>query len=237
MLFIVPEPSACTPSAAYSAPVIACEVSTLPATTAAGYAGASIEPSGITRRSGRRHPSLSGMSVGDERAEHVQHRRRHDRRRGVEVGGQLRRRPREVDRRRPPLPVDRDPHGDHRAGVHLVAVGAVVERVDDPADRLLGVVLDVTHVGQDDVEAEVVDHLAELLDAPGVRGDLRPQVAEVGVRARDGYGASVSSRRVSASRNRPSATSSQLSNSTPSSSTLRLFAGIEPGVIPPTSAW
>ena len=43
--------------------MIAWEVSTLPATTAAGYTGASIEPSGITSRSGRRQPSLSGMSV------------------------------------------------------------------------------------------------------------------------------------------------------------------------------
>ncbi|CFS62024.1 Uncharacterised protein [Mycobacterium tuberculosis] len=61
-LFIVPDPSACTPNAANSAPVIACEVSTLPATTAAGWVGASIEPSGTTIRNGRRQPSLSGMS-------------------------------------------------------------------------------------------------------------------------------------------------------------------------------
>ena len=38
------------------------EVSTFPATTAAGKTGASIEPSGTTIRSGRRQPSLSGMS-------------------------------------------------------------------------------------------------------------------------------------------------------------------------------
>ncbi len=41
---------------------MACEVSTLPAATAAGYSGASIEPGGTTIRSGRRQPSLSGMS-------------------------------------------------------------------------------------------------------------------------------------------------------------------------------
>ena len=46
-----------------------------------------------------------------------------------------------------------------------------------------------------------------------------------------------SSDSVSASRNRPSSTSSQLSNSTPSSCTSRLVAGIEPGVMPPISAW
>ena len=61
-LFIVPEPSAITPSAAYRAPVTAWEVSTLPAATAAGYRGASIEPGGIVTRSGVRHPAFSGMS-------------------------------------------------------------------------------------------------------------------------------------------------------------------------------
>ncbi len=44
---MVPEPSAITPSAAYRAPVIACEVSTLPAATAAGYPGASMHPGGM----------------------------------------------------------------------------------------------------------------------------------------------------------------------------------------------
>ncbi len=38
------------------------EVSTLPATTAAGGSGASREPGGTTMSSGRRQPSLRGMS-------------------------------------------------------------------------------------------------------------------------------------------------------------------------------
>ena len=79
--------------------------------------------------------------------------------------------------------------------------------------------------------------LPHLLDALLVRGDLGAQVGEVGSGLRDGYGAAVSSSRVSSSRNRPSSTSSQLSNSTPSSCTLRLCAGMEPGVMPPISAW
>ncbi len=41
---------------------MAWEVSTLPATTAAGGSGASIEPDGTMMSSGRRQPSLSGMS-------------------------------------------------------------------------------------------------------------------------------------------------------------------------------
>jgi hypothetical protein len=62
MLFIVPDPSACTPSAAYRAPVTACEVSTFPAATAAGYAGASMQPGGMITVTGFRQPEFSGMS-------------------------------------------------------------------------------------------------------------------------------------------------------------------------------
>ncbi len=41
---------------------MAWEVSTLPATTAAGGSGASMDPCGTTMSRGRRQPSLSGMS-------------------------------------------------------------------------------------------------------------------------------------------------------------------------------
>ena len=54
--------------------------------------------------------------------------------------------------------------------------------------------------------------------------------------ARDGYSALASRSTVSCSRSRPSSTSSQLSISTPSSSTRVLNAGIDPGEIPPISA-
>ena len=40
-----------------------CEVSTLPATTAAGGTGFSIEPGGTRSVSGRRHPSFNGKSA------------------------------------------------------------------------------------------------------------------------------------------------------------------------------
>ncbi len=53
----------------------------------------------------------------------------------------------------------------------------------------------------------------------------------------DGYSALVSRCLVSVSRSRPSSTSSQLSISTPSSSMRVLAAGIEPGDMPPISAW
>jgi hypothetical protein len=55
-----------------------------------------------------------------------------------------------------------------------------VQGGDDPADGLGGVLLDVAHVGLDDVQAEVVDHGAQLADAALVGGDLGAQVGQVG---------------------------------------------------------
>ena len=51
---------------------------------------------------------------------------------------------------------------------------------DDPADRLLRVVLHVTHVRGHHVQAELAHQLSQLGHALLVRGDLRPQVREVG---------------------------------------------------------
>ena len=61
-MLIVHGPEAIAPSAPYSALVMHCEVSTLPATTDAGGCGFSIEPSGTITRSGFRQPAFSGMS-------------------------------------------------------------------------------------------------------------------------------------------------------------------------------
>ena len=131
-----------------------------------------------------------------------------------------------------------DADRDHGAGVHLVAAWAVAQGVDDAAHCFLGVVLDVPHVRLDDVETEVLDHRGDLVDTFAVGGDLRAQVGEVGVRVAGGIRRPGEQRAVvSASRNRPFSTSSQLSKSTPSSSIVRLCAGMEPGVMPPISAW
>ncbi len=51
------------PSAPYSASTMHCEVSTLPATTAAGATGLISEAGGTRISSGRRQPSFSGMSA------------------------------------------------------------------------------------------------------------------------------------------------------------------------------
>jgi hypothetical protein len=61
-LFIVGWLAASTPSAPKSAFVTQVDVSTLPATTAAGYVGWSSEPSGTTTVIGFRQPAFSGIS-------------------------------------------------------------------------------------------------------------------------------------------------------------------------------
>ena len=39
----------------------------------------------------------------------------------------------------------------------------------------------MSHVGLDDIQAELVDHLADLIDAFLVGGDLRAEIGEVGI--------------------------------------------------------
>ena len=59
---MVPCAAASAPSAPNRQLVTACEVSTLPATTAAGYSGDSMECGGTTMLIGRRQPAFIGMS-------------------------------------------------------------------------------------------------------------------------------------------------------------------------------
>ena len=59
---MVPCAAAMAPSAPNRQLVTACEVSTLPATTAAGYSGDSIDFFGMTMLIGRRQPAFIGMS-------------------------------------------------------------------------------------------------------------------------------------------------------------------------------
>ena len=73
----------------------------------------------------------------------------------------------------------RDLHLDHGALVHLVGELAVVQPVDHAAHALGGVVLHVLHVGLHHRQRELRDHLAQLLHALLVGGDLRLQVVDV----------------------------------------------------------
>jgi hypothetical protein len=59
------------------------------------------------------------------------------------------------------------------------SVKAVLQARDDTAHRLLGVVLHMAHVGLHHIQAKLVDHLAQLLHAFFVGGNLRLQVGHV----------------------------------------------------------
>src|SRR6516225_9103329 len=61
-LFMLPWAAASAPSAPNRQFVTACDVSTLPATTAAGYSGDSIDFFGMTMLIGRRQPPFIGIS-------------------------------------------------------------------------------------------------------------------------------------------------------------------------------
>ncbi len=56
---------------------------------------------------------------------------------------------------------------------------AVLQHVEDAADALLGIVLDVAHVGAGGVEAELVDHAGKLVGPAPAGGDLGLEVGHV----------------------------------------------------------
>ena len=189
--------------------------------------------------SGFRQPALSGMSSLDQRAEDVQHRRHAHGRGRVEVVHLLRRGAGEVDlgaarraRRR----------GSPRWICAPLSSGsvncAVLQPRDDAAHRLLGVVLHVAHVGLHHVQPELVDHLAQFLHALLVGGDLRLQVGHVllGI-ARRGACRCAAAPASPARASVPRSTSLKLLICTPSSSMRVENGGMEPGVMPPMSAW
>ena len=132
--------------------------------------------------------------------------------------------------------VDANRNPDTTSVVDLPRELAVGKCVDDPPDRFLGVVLDVAHVRVDDVEPVVVDHPAQLGGALLTRRHLGLQVGHVLI--------GIASRVRTRSEQGPqfvlaepiSEISTKLSISTPSCSTDVLFAGADPGVIPPMSA-
>ena len=105
---MVPCAAASAPSAPNRQLVTACDVSTLPATTAAGYSGDSIEPS---RDDDVDRPQAAGVHrdvVVDHDAEHVEHGGARHRLGRVEVGRLLRRGAGEIDGRLALRLVDRD---------------------------------------------------------------------------------------------------------------------------------
>ena len=140
---MVPCEAARMPSAPYSASTMHCEVSTLPAATAAGGAGSSIEPGGIMISSGSRQPSLSGIGSLHQSAEDVQHGGGAHRARGVEVVRALGGGAGEIHTRAPRVRVDVDAHGDDLTAIHLVTEPAAAQAGDGVAHAERGILLHV----------------------------------------------------------------------------------------------
>ena len=215
-----------------------CEVSTLPATTALGQRGSSIEPGGTTIESGRRQPALSGIGSS------INVRNTYRTAATVTARGALKllsccaevpvkstmaRTPRRGRRGcgPEPLPV-----------VELVAERTVGEPADRPPRARLGVVLDVLHVG---VRGRRSRPRVRRARARGCRGHWR-RAARGGRRdsarvcAPDTAPAPSSRRSSVSSRHAVADDARRAGCSTPSSSMRRLPGGIEPGVTPPMSA-
>jgi hypothetical protein len=95
----------------------------------------------------------------------------------------------------------------------------------------------MAHVGLHHVQAELVHHLAQLLHAFFVGGDLRLQVGQVLRGLRRVFAALQQRHHLGLAQHAPRSTSLTLLICTPSSSMRVENGGIEPGVVPPMSAW
>ena len=117
--------------------------------------------------------------IVDQRAKNVEHRRLADRRRCVEIGPLLSAGAGKVDRRGAARAVDGNANADRRAAVHWILECAVLQRPEYATHRFLGVVLDVLHIGAHNRQAEMRDHLDELVRALRARRDLRAEIGDV----------------------------------------------------------
>ncbi len=122
---------------------------------------------------------VEGNVLVDEGPEDVEHRGHRHRGRRIEIVRQLRRGAGEVDRRGSFVLPDRDPHFYEGAVVERQLEAPVLQHAEHPAHRFLGVRLHVIHVRAHHVQAEMLDHPAELLHPFFVGRDLRPQIGDV----------------------------------------------------------
>jgi hypothetical protein len=141
----------------------------LPATTAQGHCGSSIDPGGTAI-------VVERDRLVDQRSEHVQHGCDRDGARRVEIVVLLRRGSGEVDQRVAPLAIDGDAHLDPLAVVELVTERAVAQAADRAPRAALGVVLHFAHVGGEALVAELGGRALELADAAGVRRELGAEI-------------------------------------------------------------
>ena len=126
-------------------------------------------------------PVVHGDRVVDQGPHDIERGRSDDRSRRIEIVGQLAAGPGEIERRRPRRLVDADRDADGRSIVHRIIERAVVQSVDQPPHRFLGVGEDVAHVGGDDVGADVARRFDQSLGAANAGGKLRAQVRQIAI--------------------------------------------------------
>ena len=144
---------------------------------------------GQADREGLKAALVEGYVLLDQGPEHVQRRGTGDGGGRIEVARTLAGGPAEIERGASLRAIDGDAHPDRLAAVQFKRPLAVAQRGDGVADAFLGVVLDVSHVGMNDIEPEVFDHRAEFRHAAGIGRDLRLEVGHVLVRIAGGVGA------------------------------------------------
>ena len=71
---------------------------------------------------------------------------------------------------------------DHCAVIQPMRKGSVAQDLEHASHGLLGIILDVAHVGAHDLKAEVIAHTQQLVHALFIGRDLRAHVRDVLVR-------------------------------------------------------
>src|SRR5690606_15841062 len=84
-----------------------------------------------------------------------------------------------VDRGTARLTIYRDPCLDLATVIHRIDEMAVVQTIEDAADLLLRIVLDVPHVGLNDLQAKELDDPMKLGHTLLIGRDLRLQIGDV----------------------------------------------------------
>jgi len=124
-------------------------------------------------------PLVQRNGIPYQTPEHVEHRRAGDGEGGIEVARMLRRGAVEIDGDTTPNAVHTERHPDPAAVVHGILEDPVVQPRHHPAHRLLGIVLDVSHVGLHRLQPELLDHAFQLFHPLLTGGELRPQVGQI----------------------------------------------------------
>ena len=75
--------------------------------------------------------------------------------------------------------IDRYLDLDLSPAVHRIGEATVLQDVKHPADAFLGIVLNMAHIGMNDIQTEQANCLAQFLRAGCVGGDLRCQIGHV----------------------------------------------------------